>query len=141
MGKRANPMRIKSALTYTPEEAAKALSKSTATIRNWVKDGLPVMASRKPMLISGLTLRTYIQEKNKAAKQPLEADELTCLSCRAGRRPEGMRVSKVPLTTKTSLLKGVCVRCGATATRIIAVRDIPQFTQIFHLTKGAKSEA
>jgi len=141
MGKRANPMRIKAALTYTPEEAAKALDKSTATIRNWVKDGLPVMASHKPMLISGLVLRTYIREKNKAAKRPLEPNELTCLSCRLGRKPTGMNAILMPLTSKTSQLKGTCERCGATATRIIAMRDAPQFAQTFHLTKGVRSEA
>ena len=62
MGKRANPMRIKAVLVYTPEEAAKALGKSTATIRNWIKDGLPVMSSRKPMLIEVVLLfRTVLR--------------------------------------------------------------------------------
>ena len=47
MSKRANPMAIKTALTYEISEAAFALGKSPATIRNWVKDGLPVLSSRK----------------------------------------------------------------------------------------------
>ncbi len=46
MGKRANPMAVKAALTYEVGEAAKVLGKSPATIRNWIKDGLPVMASQ-----------------------------------------------------------------------------------------------
>ncbi len=141
MGKRANPMRIKAVLTYTPEEAAKALGKSTATIRNWVKDGLPAMGSCKPMLISGLALQTYIRKKNKAAKRSLEPDELNCFACRIGRKPKGMKAILFPLTPRTSQLKGTCERCGATATRIIALRDIPKFAQTFHLTKSAKSEA
>lgn len=141
MSKRANPMKIKAVFTYTPAEAAKALGNSQATIRKWVKDGLPVMGSRKPMLISGLALRTYIREKNKAAKRPLATDELTCLSCRAGRKPAGMYVNMVPLTTKTALLKGKCDCCEAKATRIIATRDIPKFAETFHLTKSAQSAA
>lgn len=48
MSKRANSMAVKAALTYDIGEAAKALGKSPATIRNLIKDGLPAMTSCKP---------------------------------------------------------------------------------------------
>jgi predicted transcriptional regulator len=46
MGKRANPMAVKASLTYEVGEAAAALGKSEATIRNWIKDVLSVMDTK-----------------------------------------------------------------------------------------------
>ena len=89
MSKRTNPMAVKSALAYTVEEAANALSKTPATIRNWVKDGLPIMASHKPYLISGAAIREYLRAKRKDAKRPLEPDELYCPACRQRAPPNG----------------------------------------------------
>ncbi|MBB3994747.1 transposase [Sulfitobacter undariae] len=57
MSKRADPMAVKAALTYEIKDAAKTLGVSVSTICNWIKDGLPVMASQKPFLISGAELR------------------------------------------------------------------------------------
>ena len=141
MGKRANPMAVKSALTYTIEEAAKALGKSPATIRNWIKDGLPVMAKSKPYLISGLAIREYLREKYKAAKRPLKPDELFCPLCRAGRRPFGMAVTVTEISSKTRLLQGVCETCSGKCTRMISAAKAHDFTATFRIAKEARGEA
>jgi hypothetical protein len=116
MGKRANPMAVKAALTYEVGEAAKALGKSPATIRNWIKDGLPVMASMKPCLISGVELRVYLRAKYQNSKTKLAPGELYCLSCWAGCKPVVMAVESIPNNSKTTRLKGGCGRCEAMAT-------------------------
>ena len=141
MSKRANPMSVKAALTYEVGEAADALGKTPATIRNWIKDGLPVMASQKPYLISGEALRAYLQAKRKEAKSPLEPNELFCLSCRAGRPPQGMAVTSSPISDKTSLLKGLCSICGARSTRMISNAEASEFAQTFNFKEGEHSEA
>jgi hypothetical protein len=140
MGKRANPMAVKAALTYEVSEAAKALGKSPATIRNWIKDGLPVMASQKPCLISGAALRDFLRAKYRATKSPLAPDELYCLSCRVGRNPVGFAVQASPNTAKTTRLKGQCSRCGAISTRIISNTATDTFAETFHFAKGAGSD-
>ena len=132
MGKRANPMAVKSALAYEVSEAANALGVSVGTIRNWVKDGLPIMASKKPYLISGAELRDYLRNKSLAAKRPLEADELNCLACRAGRKPRLMAVFCVPNTAKTSRLVGECEHCGGAANRFISNARREEFATTFH---------
>jgi hypothetical protein len=116
MGKRANPMVVKAGLSYEVSEAAKALSKNEATIRNWIKDGLPVMASMKPCLISGAELRDYLRTKYQNSKAKLSPDELYCLPCRAGRKPFDMAVEVITNNSKTTPLKGGCGRCEAMAT-------------------------
>jgi hypothetical protein len=141
MGKRANPMAVKAALTYEIGEAAAALGKSSATIRNWIKDGLPVMASRKPYLISGADIRTYIKAKSQAAKSTLAPDELYCLSCRAGRKPLDMIVAAFPNTPKTTRLMGVCERCSANAARMISNTKTHHFARTFQIKAGGNSDA
>lgn len=131
MGKRANPMAVKASLTYEVGEAAAALGKSEATIRNWIKDGLPVMASKKPCLISGQVLRDYIRAKSKGAKTTLGPDQLYCLSCQEGCKPLSMAVEITPNNDKTDRLKGVCETCGGFASRIISKSKSPHFAAIF----------
>jgi len=141
MSKRANPMAVKAALTYEVSEAAKALGKSQATIRNWIRDGLPVLATQKPFLISGADIREYLRAKHRAAKSPLSQDELFCLSCRAGRKPVSMMVEPIPNTSKTTRLKGRCECCGAVSTRIISNTKTKVFAQTFHFKEGGNSDA
>lgn len=141
MGKRANPMAVKAALTYDIKEAARAFGVTSATIRNWIKDGLPVMSERKPYLMLGLALREYLRAKYKAAKRPLGADQLFCPACKEGTRPYDMQVTLMPVTLKTDLLKGVCGQCGGTCTRMISKSQHGDFAQTFIITKQATSGA
>lgn len=140
MSKRTNPIAVKSALAYTVEEAANALSKTPATIRNWVKDGLPIMASHKPYLISGAAIREYLRAKRKDAKRPLEPDELYCPACRQGRRPTDMTATLSVLTANTSLLKGICSHCECPCARMISAAKVSEFAGIFIIKKAADSE-
>ncbi|UWQ91974.1 helix-turn-helix domain-containing protein [Rhodobacteraceae bacterium M382] len=140
MGKRANPMAVKAALTYDINEAAAALGKTPATIRSWIKDGLPVMSSRKPYLLSGESIRFYLRGKYKAAKRPLGPDDFFCPGCGGARRPVGMAAIVSPIKGKTALLKGECSECGCTCTRMISKSQLGEFAQRFQLSNNADSE-
>jgi hypothetical protein len=141
MGKRANPMAVKAALSYEVSEAAKALGKNEATIRNWIRDGLPVMASMKPCLISGAELRVYLRAKYQNSKTKLAPDELYCLSCRAGCKPVDMAVEAIPNNSKTTRLKGRCGRCEVMASRLISNAKLHEFAQTFHFKKDSMGDA
>ena len=141
MSKRANPMAVKAVLSYEVGEAAEVLGKTPATIRNWIKDGLPVMSSRKPYLISGAAIREYLRAKYKAAKRPLGLDQFYCPACRCGRQPVGMAATISPLTVRTSLLKGLCSRCDATCTRMISTVKASDLAGTFIIKEEADSEA
>ena len=139
MGKRANPMKVNAALTYDVEEAAKALGKSQATIRNWIKLGLPVMASKKPILILGTDLRDFIRVQSQKAKTPLAVDQLYCPRCRQGRLPIKMMVALHLNTTTTVRLSGICECCGATATRFVSAKSLGRFSDVFNIKKHGTS--
>lgn len=133
MAKRPNPRAIKAARTYTVEEAAIALGVSIGTIRSWVKSGLPLMRSQRPFLILGDALRGFLEGRAKAAKAPLQPDQLYCLSCKAGRSPMGLMVDCIPQTPKTARLLGLCEVCGGTCNRMISQVKIDHFAQIFEI--------
>ncbi len=131
MPKRPNPRAIKTARTYTVEEAAIALGVSVGTIRSWVKSGLPLMRSQRPYLIIGDALRGFLEDRARASKAPLRDDQLYCLTCKVGRKPMGLLVDCIPQTPGTARLLGLCEVCGNTCNRMISRSKIDHFSQVF----------
>lgn len=131
MTKRPNPRAVKAARTYTVEEAALTLDVSVGTVRSWVKSGLPLMRSRRPFLILGDALRGFLEDRAKGSKVPLQADQLYCFTCKAGRAPMGLMVDCIPQTPKTARLLGLCDVCGGTRNRMINRSKIDRFSEIF----------
>ena len=141
MAKYPNPMLVKASRTYDVLEAARALGRTPATIRHWIKDGLEVLAARKPYLILGQSIRDYIRAKSASRKKPLSQDEIYCLSCRAGRRPLDMAVTLHAQTRKTCRINGICDTCGAPMSRIISLSKAQHFFEVFRLEKNLASKA
>ncbi|THD81394.1 DNA-binding protein [Aliigemmobacter aestuarii] len=141
MAKRPNPRAIRSTRTYTIDEAAIAMNITTSTIRSWVKAGLPLMRSRRPYLILGDALQHFLQDRATQSRTPLKADQLYCLSCKAGRAPMGMMVDCIPQTPKTARLEGLCEACGGTCNRMISRARIADFAAIFDLALNEGRQA
>lgn len=133
MAKRPNPRSIRTARTYTIEEAAQALGVSVGTIRGWVKAGLPIMASKRPFLILGDALRRFVEQRRATLKVTLKPDQLYCLSCKAGRQPMGLMIDVLPQTTKTARLVGLCDVCGGTCNRMVSLAKLDQMRLIFDM--------
>lgn len=139
MPKRPNPMAVSKVLTYTVDEAATALGVTTATIRNYVRRGLPIMTAQRPYLISGEALRAFLLNERASRKKPLQSDELFCPSCGIGQRPYGMMVDLVIQPGKSRRLTGLCEVCDGASQRMIGIRDIKKFAAIFDITEQAGS--
>lgn len=133
MPKRPNPRRLRATRTYTIEEAATALGVSTGTVRSWVKAGLPLMKSRRPFLILGDALHSFLQDRAKSAKVSLQPDQLYCFTCKDARTPMGMLVDCIPQTSKTARLFGLCDVCGGTCNRMIGTSQIDRIGNIFEV--------
>ncbi|WP_430540808.1 helix-turn-helix domain-containing protein [Planktotalea arctica] len=133
-------MLIKSALTYEICEAAQVLGVTPGTIRNWIKDGLPIMSERKPYLILGDAIKTYLRAKRRVSKRPLEANELFCPSCKSGRHPLSRGMTSTLIASGSHLFKGTCSACGSGCSRIVAARDFDAFAATFRFAKGASGD-
>jgi len=66
MAKKYNWRAINIHFSYEIKQAAKALKCSEATIRNWIKEGLPIYKDRKPLLIEGADLRQFVRDETQA---------------------------------------------------------------------------
>lgn len=133
MAKRPGYRAIRSARTYSIDEAAKVLAVSTNTIRLWGKSGLPIMKSQRPYLILGEDLRDFLQARATSGKVTLQPFQLYCLTCKAARSPMGNLVDCIPQTATTLRLMSLCEVCGGTCNRMISRTKIGQFDQIFEL--------
>ncbi|MBV1866170.1 MAG: helix-turn-helix domain-containing protein [Rhodobacteraceae bacterium] len=133
MAKRINPSRIKKNLTYTTAEAAEELDISIATIRNWIKQGLPIEKGQRPFLLYGIDLRDFITAKTKSRKFTLPENELNCFACKAGRKPLNSAVTYTTHTAKTGRLNGICSACGGMCSRIISNAKISVFSEHFKI--------
>jgi hypothetical protein len=133
MAKRPSHRAIRSARTYTIEEAALTLGVTTGTIRNWVKVGLPIMKAQRPFLILGDALKDFMQDRTKSGKEKLAPAQLYCLACKAGREPMGLLVDCTLQTPSTARLTGLCGVCGGTCNRMIGRSKIGDFARIFEL--------
>ncbi len=133
MARRIKASRIKKNLTYSISEAAEELGLSIATIRNWIKQGLPIQKDQRPYLIYGSDLRNFIIQKNKARKSPLLDGELRCFTCKAGRKPRNDAVTYTRQTAKTGRISGVCGVCGGKCGLIISNAKISEHSRILKI--------
>ena len=103
--------RIRTTKTYKVPEIAKTLDRNVATVRRWIRDGLPTLDGQTPTLISGSELKTWLNARWTARKQQCKADELFCFKCRKPSKPRPGSVEIVPRNEKTVAIKGRCAAC------------------------------
>ena len=82
-------------------------------MRGWInKDGLEIVNDRRrPQLVRGLMLRAFLEERQRARKQPLKPGEMYCVACRAPRRPAGDMAEFRAASSKTGTLSAICPTC------------------------------
>lgn len=112
MGRRQiDARRIKIHRTYTVEEAAESLGAHKNTIRAWLKMGLKTVDDRRPALIRGVDLKTFINARRQEGKQACRPGELYCVKCREPRNPAGHMVDYLSVTSTSGNLRGICPIC------------------------------
>ncbi len=131
---------------YSVEEIAELFGVHKNTVRRWVKDGLPVIDSKRPMLILGRELACFLQERRKARKHPCRPGQLYCVRCRSPKYPADGLVEYRPITETKGNLSAFCPDCECIMNRCISLAKIaticgdmdlilPQHLQ--HLIEGA----
>ena len=96
---------------YTVEEVAGLFSTHKNTVRAWVKAGLPICDSKRPMLILGSDLAAYLMARRMKNKRPCKPGEIYCVRCRAPKLPAGDMAEYQPITTTLGNLIGICPDC------------------------------
>ena len=140
MGKKANPKKIKVVFSYSIEEAAQVLELTPQTIRSWERDGLRIMKSNRPHLISGLDLKNYLVDRQQSRKQPLLDKQLFCLSCKEPTEPYGLMADYIAQTNNSGRLEGLCSMCDSAAQRFVRHAGLRKFQHIMDIQIRDASE-
>jgi len=121
MRRSINPNKAKIHRSYTVEEVAELFAVHKNTVRAWLKSGLSVCDDRKPMLILGADLRSFLKEKKAKGKHKCKSWEMYCLRCRKPQTPLGRMVDYVPESDATGRLVGLCPVCEGGLNKYISV--------------------
>ncbi len=134
--------RIKGKLSYTIDEAARALGTHRNTVRHWVtKAGLPAMTEARPHLILGSDLVGFLQARHASRKRRCSVGEIYCLRCRVPRRPVPGLLEYRPLTSKRGRVVGICSTCEAILHRFVSVRLAAAVASEFNLQIEVRHES
>jgi hypothetical protein len=121
MGRHPNPRLVKMHRSYAVEEVAHLLGKHKNTILRWIKLGLQPIDQRKPTLVHGLELITFLQQRRKAGRQPCPPGHIYCLKCRAPKRPAAAMADYLPISVTSGNLRAICPDCGIFIHRRVAL--------------------
>lgn len=110
--RRIDLRRIKIHRAYTVEEAANTLGTHKNTVRQWVKNSLPTVDKRRPILIIGHDLRTFLESRKANRQRRLAPGQFYCVKCRTSKSPYAGVADYVATSATLGNLKGLCPDCG-----------------------------
>lgn len=136
MAKRPDPRRLRSAITYTVQELARACGVTEPTVRQWIKEDLPALTTQRPTLIIGAAAKAFLISKRAKQKKPVGPNEFFCLSCKVPRRAfEGM-ADLIDHPGQAPRIQGFCAVCETMCCRIVRRSDIPDLHHHFTISRN-----
>ena len=94
------------------------------TVGNWLKEGLPRIDGRRPILILGRELAGFLHARRQRRLQRCQAGEFYCFRCRAPRRSSTRPAEYLPFTGGSGNLRGACADCGTRMNRRVSLRKL-----------------
>ena len=125
--RRINPRLIRLHRPYSVEDVVRALGVHKQSVRNWIRDGLPIVDRTRPVLMHGHELRAYLDGKRKAARRPCPPGTIYCFKCRLPRVPAMGMVEFTLRNAATGNLSALCGTCSTVmnrATRLASLATI-----------------
>lgn len=140
MAKRYKTQQIRIHQTYEVWEVSETLGITGQTVRKWMADGLPVLNAKRPALILGIELKSYLDAKGAKAKQKMALGECMCMSCRCPRMPYGLKVDYIPMTSTTGRIRALCEQCGAVCVRFTSKVKLAELSTVLQITQMPSRE-
>ena len=111
---------IKLHRTYTIAEAADVVGCHRNTTRLWIRQGLPVIADKRPTLIRGEDLKAFLLKRHRDRKRPCGPGQIFCVKCRTPREPALGMADFAPCVTGAGTLTALCPVCGTVIKRWVS---------------------
>lgn len=128
-----NFRRVKIHRNYTVEEVALLLGVHKNTVRTWIKEGLPSIYEKRPMLILGRDLSSFLHARRVKNKRPCKTNQLYCLRCREPKVPAGNMVDYQPVTESLGNLFGICPDCETGMNRRTSLIKLVQIRELLEV--------
>ena len=122
--KRYNSRRVKVHRSYTVEEAARLFRVHKNTVRGWLQSGLQPIDGRRPILILGRQLASFLHARREHQRQRCRAGELYCFRCRAPRTSAAQTADYLPITASSGNLRAMCSDCGTRMYRRVSFHKL-----------------
>ena len=122
--RRYNARRVKIHRSYTVEEVARLFKVHKNTVRAWLKSGLQQIDGRRPTLLLGRQLASFLHARREHKRQRCRPEELYCFCCRAPRTSAARRADYLPITPSSGNLRAICSECGTRMYRRVSFRKL-----------------
>lgn len=106
------------------EEAANLLGVHKNTVRGWLKAGLQPVDDRRPILILGRQLSSFLHGRRKKKSMRCRPGEFYCLRCRTPKTSVDQKAEYLPITATSGNLRGTCSDCGARIYRRVSMGNL-----------------
>lgn len=140
MAKRFNPKLAKIHRSYTVEEAAEAQKVHKKTVRNWIRNGLPVYDEKRPLLILGTDLRLFLQQQKNGKKRQCKEGEVYCLKCRAPRKTKPETAKFIQPENGTGRMFARCRECDSKVNRFFSWRQLEEIQKEFEVESAESTK-
>ena len=94
------------------------------TVRAWLRYGLEPIDQRRPVLIQGGQLASYLDARRKRRRQPCRPGEFYCFRCRMPKAAAAGTADYLPVTPSSGNLMARCSDCGTRMYRRVALRKL-----------------
>ena len=94
------------------------------TVRAWLKTGLQPVDNRRPMLILGRQLSSFLHARRTQRRQRCRLGQFYCMRCRTPMTSAGRMAEYLPITSSSGNLRGTCSDCGSRMYRRVALQKL-----------------
>ena len=109
-----------------------------ATVRRWIKQGLPAINDQKPFLILGRELIEF-HEKRKRTKATCGLGEFYCFRCRQPKSAAFAEAELVNVTPTSVNLRALCATCSTVMHKRVSVRKLASLASILTIQNSKQT--